>query len=182
MAKIYTKTGDLGDTGVFTGRRVAKSEAVIKANGALDEATSFIGWAREQVDDEKVRELLAHVQHDLYEIMGYLAGAVLKMDSLVKRVDTLEKHIDAITAKLPALTRFILPQGGESSTRLHIARAEVRSAERQVVGYIREKAKHYSPKDKDAPKADMVVMKYLNRLSDLLFTVARSSAQAEKVT
>jgi cob(I)alamin adenosyltransferase len=180
--KIYTKTGDLGETSVFTGRRIAKSDSVIGANGALDEATSFIGWAREQVEDDKARELLSHIQHDLYEIMGYVAGAQLRYDVLAKRVETIEKYIDAITAKLSSLTRFILPQGGEATTRLHIARAEVRAAERAVVGYIREKAKHYSLKDKETPKIDMLIMKYLNRLSDLLFTLARKFAQAEHVT
>jgi cob(I)alamin adenosyltransferase len=177
--KIYTKTGDLGDTGLFSGKRVSKSEYSIEANGALDEATSYIGWAREQIRDEGVRNLLTQIQHDLYEIMGYLAGAKLESEVYEKKTHTLETKIDEMTAILPPLTRFILPQGGELATRLHIARTSIRSAERSVVRYVKEKSKYT---DITSQKNDLVMVKYLNRLSDLFFTLARQSAQDEKVT
>lgn len=177
--KIYTKTGDLGETGVLTGKRIPKSELIIEANGALDEATSFIGWAREQVEDEKVRDMLSQIQHDLYEIMGYLAGAPLDTKKYETEITQFEKHIDAITATLPPLKRFILPQGSEATTRLHIARTIVRSAERRVVRYVREKTKYAESKTN---KNDLLMIKYLNRLSDLFFTLSRKYAQIERTT
>lgn len=178
--KIYTKTGDLGETGVLSGQRIAKSELVIEANGALDEATSFIGWAREVVEADHERDLLSDIQHDLYEVMGYLAGAPFRDDHLAKRVVVFEKMIDRVMTKLPPLTKFILPQGGETTTRLHIARTIVRSAERRVVRYVKDKAKYYTAGDK-GKKNDLLMIQYLNRLSDLLFTLARQCAQVEKI-
>jgi len=180
--KIYTKTGDLGETGVIAGKRISKSELVIEANGALDEATSYIGWAREQVEEDGVRLLMSEIQHDLYEIMGYLAGA--KIDAVIfeDKISAFEKEMDRMTAKLPALKRFILPQGGEATTRLHIARTMIRSAERRVVRYVKEKSKYHEGLSAKAFQGDLLMIKYLNRLSDLFFTLARKYAQVEKVT
>jgi cob(I)alamin adenosyltransferase len=152
---------------------------VIEVNGALDEATSFIGWAREQVEDEKVRDMLSQIQHDLYEIMGYLAGALLDVKKYEAKVTQFEKQIDVMTAALPPLKRFILPQGSEATTRLHIARTIVRSAERRVVRYVREKTKYAESKTN---QNDLLMIKYLNRLSDLFFTLSRKYAQIEKIT
>lgn len=180
--KIYTKTGDLGETGVIAGKRISKSELVIEANGALDEASSYIGWAREQVEEDGVRLLMSEIQHDLYEIMGYLAGA--KIDAVIfeDKISAFEKEMDRMTAKLPALKRFILPQGGEATTRLHIARTMIRSAERRVVRYVKEKSKYHEGLSAKAFQGDLLMIKYLNRLSDLFFTLARKYAQVEKVT
>jgi cob(I)alamin adenosyltransferase len=182
IMKIYTKTGDLGETGVIAGKRISKSELVIEANGALDEATSYIGWAREQVEEDGVRLLMSEIQHDLYEIMGYLAGA--KIDAVIfeDKISSFEKEMDHITAKLPALKRFILPQGGEATTRLHIARTMIRSAERRVVRYVKEKSKYHEGLSAKAFQGDLLMIKYLNRLSDLFFTLARKYAQVEKTT
>jgi len=180
--KIYTKTGDLGETGVIAGKRISKSELVIEANGALDEASSYIGWAREQVEEDGIRLLMSEIQHDLYEIMGYLAGA--KIDAVIfeDKISAFEKEMDRMTAKLPALKRFILPQGGEATTRLHIARTMIRSAERRVVRYVKEKSKYHEGLSAKAFQGDLLMIKYLNRLSDLFFTLARKYAQVEKVT
>ena len=180
--KIYTKTGDLGETGVIAGKRISKSELVIEANGALDEASSYIGWAREQVEEDGIRLLMSEIQHDLYEIMGYLAGA--KIDAVIfeDKISAFEKEMDRMTAKLPALKRFILPQGGEATTRLHIARTMIRSAERRVVRYVKEKSKYHEGISAKAFQGDLLMIKYLNRLSDLFFTLARKYAQVEKVT
>lgn len=181
--KIYTKTGDTGETSILRGSRISKSELLIEANGAVDEASSFIGWARETVEDDKVRSLLSDVQHDLYEIMGRLAGAEISAQTLEKRILTIERFIDGQSRKLPALHRFILPQGGESATRLHIARTIVRSAERRVVRFAREKSKYHT-QDKVSGKEplEITMIRYLNRLSDLLFVLARAYAQVEKTT
>ena len=180
--KIYTKTGDLGETGVIAGKRISKSELVIEANGALDEATSYIGWAREQVEEDDIRLLMSEIQHDLYEIMGYLAGAKIDIAIFEDKISAFEKEIDKITTKLPALKRFILPQGGEATTRLHIARTMIRSAERRVVRYVKEKSKYHEGISAKAFQGDLLMIKYLNRLSDLFFTLARKYAQVEKTT
>lgn len=180
--KIYTKTGDLGETGVLAGKRISKSELVIEANGALDEASSYIGWAREQVEEDGVRLLMSEVQHDLYEIMGYLAGAKIDGAIFEDKINAFEKEMDRMTAKLPALKRFILPQGGEATTRLHIARTVIRSAERRVVRYVKEKSKYHEGIPAKSFQGDLLMIKYLNRLSDLFFTLARKYAQIEKVT
>lgn len=180
--KIYTKTGDAGETSIIEGKRIPKSELLIEANGALDEATSFIGWAREMVEDDKIRSLLSVVQHDLYEIMGFLAGATIPTKDLEKRVLVFEEHIDKQSAKLPPLHRFILPQGGEAATRLHIARTIVRSAERRVVRFVREKVKYSQKSAKTGESPELLMIKYLNRLSDLLFVWSRKLAQVEKTT
>ncbi len=182
MVKIYTKTGDAGETSIIEGKRIPKSELLIEANGALDEATSFIGWAREMVEDDKIRSLLSVVQHDLYEIMGFLAGATIPTKDLEKRVLVFEEHIDKQSAKLPPLHRFILPQGGEAATRLHIARTIVRSAERRVVRFVREKVKYSQKSAKTGESPELLMIKYLNRLSDLLFVWSRKLAQVEKTT
>jgi cob(I)alamin adenosyltransferase len=180
--KIYTKTGDLGETGVIAGKRISKSELIIEANGALDEATSYIGWAREQVEEDGVRLLMSEIQHDLYEIMGYLAGAKIDAAIFEDKISSFEKEMDRMTAKLPALKRFILPQGGEATTRLHIARTIIRSAERRVVRYVKEKSKYHEGISAKAFQGDLLMIKYLNRLSDLFFTLARKYAQVEKTT
>lgn len=179
--KIYTKKGDFGETSVIAGEKIMKSELLIEANGALDEASSFVGWSREMIEDEKVRLLLSNIQHDLYEIMASLAGVSFPSKILKLRIISFEKLMDKMSATLPALHRFILPQGGETATRLHIARTVVRSAERRVVRLVEQKAE-----DKVTKKAkendDYVMIRYLNRLSDMLFLLARKYAQIEKVT
>lgn len=180
--KIYTKTGDAGETSIIEGKRIPKSELLIEANGALDEATSFIGWARETVEDDKARMLLSSVQHDLYEIMGFLAGAAIPTKNLEKRIIAFEQYMDKQSTKLPPLHRFILPQGGEATTRLHIARTIVRSAERRVVRFVREKLKYSHKGIKSGESAEFLMIRYLNRLSDVLFTLARTFAQVEKRT
>ncbi|MEI6327542.1 MAG: cob(I)yrinic acid a,c-diamide adenosyltransferase [Candidatus Roizmanbacteria bacterium] len=180
--KIYTKTGDLGETGVIAGKRISKSELIIEANGALDEASSYIGWAREQIEDDRIRMFMSGLQHDLYQIMGYLAGADIDLAVFERKITAFEKEMDQMAAKLPALNRFILPQGSEATTRLHIARTIIRSAERRVVRYIKGKPKSPEHVPEKAYHSDLIMIKYLNRLSDLFFTLARTYAQVEKVT
>lgn len=181
--KLYTKTGDEGKTSVIKGKRVFKSELLIEANGALDEASSYIGWAREEVEDDTVRAMLGDVQHDLYQIMSFFAGVSLSRATLTRRVGAFEKLMDKISAKLPELHRFILPQGGEAATRLHIARTIVRSAERRVVRLAHRKISEGSVAPaKIRADEDLVIIQYLNRLSDLLFVLARRYAQVENIT
>ncbi len=182
MSKLYTKTGDTGETGLLSGKRVLKSELQIEANGALDEASSFLGWVREEVEDDSVRKLLQTIQHDLYEIMGFVAGTELLATVVASKTKKIESTIDKVSKTLPPLTRFIIPQGGETSTRFHIARTTVRSAERRLVRYVYEKYKYHREEIIHSKNTDFQVIQYLNRLSDLCFAFARKYAQVEKTT
>lgn len=172
---IYTKTGDKGQTSLFGGKRVPKYDAQVEAYGAIDEATCFIGSAYESIQEKHTREILTKIQHGLYNIMAYLAGAQLKQQELEEHIPLLETEIDHLDKNLPKLTRFILPQGSEATARLHIARAMIRSAERRVIYYEAQK-------DGEMSADDAMVIKYLNRLSDLFFMLARKFSNDEKVT
>lgn len=171
---IYTKAGDKGQTALFGGKRVSKADPRVEAYGAIDEATCFIGSAYESLPDDAVKALLTDIQTNLYQIMGYLSGAPVAIVELGHHIQVFEQEIDYLDKSLPKLTRFILPQGSESCSRLHIARAMVRSAERRVVAYVSEK--------ENQTDADLVTIQYLNRLSDLFFMLARKFSNEEKVT
>lgn len=173
---IYTKTGDKGQTSIFGGKRVPKYDPQVEAYGGIDEASSFIGWAMEEVHDEKVRLTLTDIQYNLYKIMAYLAGAELKEGKvqITEFITILEKEIDHFDKTLPKLTRFILPQGSEATSRLHISRSMIRSAERRVTYFVSQK--------QESKEEDEVIVKFLNRLSDWFFMVARKFSQDEKVT
>src|SRR3989338_7671459 len=161
---IYTKTGDRGKTSLFGGKRVLKYDLQIEAYGAIDEATSFIGFALESINDSKTQELLSNIQMTLYNIMAYLSGAKLDHGKINSQVLSLEKNIDILEKKLPRLVRFILPQGSEVTARLHLARTSVRNAERRIGEFIHNK--------KEKKDEDNAVLCYINRLSDLLFVLA----------
>jgi cob(I)alamin adenosyltransferase len=165
LSKIYTRTGDDGTTGLGDGTRVAKDSARVAAYGTVDEANSAIGLvlASEVADD--VRALLTTVQHQLFDLGGELCipghAAVHDAD-----VEALEQALDGFNADLPPLKDFILPGGGEAAARCHVARTVVRRAERETVTLARHEAVR--------PQA----IRYLNRLSDLLFVLARVLARA----
>lgn len=144
--KIYTKTGDKGETGLIGGKRVRKDEARVAAYGDVDEANAAVG----AVEAPPLRGELAAIQKDLFVIGAILAG---QKDAKAPSAERLEREIDRMTAELPELRHFILPRGA-----LHLARAVCRRAERSVVAL---------------PEAPTDVVIYLNRLSDWLFTAAR---------
>ena len=171
---IYTKTGDKGKTSLFGGKRVLKHELQVEAYGGVDEATSFIGFAFESIDDKKTKELLSEIQMTLYSIMAYLSGAKLDHKKLDSQVIYLERNIDFLEKNLPKLVRFILPQGSEVTVRLHLARTSVRNAERRIGEFIHNK--------KVKNHQDAVVLRYINRLSDLFFMLARKYSRDEKLT
>ena len=164
LSKIYTRTGDGGSTGLGDGSRVGKDSLRVTAYGTVDEANSTIGLilASEVADD--VRVLLTAVQHQLFDLGGELCipGHAAISDEDVTR---LEQHLDRFNADLPVLREFILPGGGEAAARCHIARTVVRRAEREAVALSRLEAVR--------PEA----VRYLNRLSDLLFVLARVLAR-----
>ena len=166
LSKIYTRTGDDGTTGLGDGSRVAKDSARVSAYGTVDEANSAIGLLLASSLPDGVRELLTAIQHQLFDLGGELCipGHAAIEDADVER---LEKHLDRYNADLPALKDFILPGGGEAAARCHMARTIVRRAERETVTL--------SHHDSVRPQA----VRYLNRLSDLLFVLARVLARAD---
>ncbi len=164
LSKIYTKTGDDGSTGLGDGSRVSKDSARVTAYGTVDEANSAIGvlLACDMPDD--IRALLTTVQHQMFDLGGELCipGHAAIDDADIER---LEQQLDHYNDPLPALKDFILPAGGEASARCHLARTIVRRAERESVTL--------SHHDAVRPQA----IRYLNRLSDLLFVLARVLAR-----
>jgi cob(I)alamin adenosyltransferase len=164
LSKIYTKTGDDGTTGLGDGSRVAKDSARVSAYGTVDEANSAIGvlLATDLPDD--VRTLLTTIQHQMFDLGGELCipGHAAIEDTDIER---LEQQLDHFNDPLPPLKDFILPGGGEAAARCHLARTIVRRAERDCVTL--------SHHDAVRPQA----IRYLNRLSDLLFVLARVLAR-----
>ena len=165
--KIYTRTGDQGETSLFGAGRVGKGHVRVEAFGTVDELNAAIGWAATRVSDRTTRERLEALQHDLFAIGAELAtepknttdsSSVSIEDSEISK---LEAWIDEATSAVPALSNFILPGGAEAGTRLHVARACCRRAERAVV--------HLAHHETVWP----AIPRYLNRLSDLLFAWAR---------
>ena len=167
--KIYTRTGDEGETGLFGGGRVPKDDPRVAAYGDVDELSSTIGVARATEPVGFFDPLLESVQRDLFAIGGQLATpdpakvakALEKADLSEARVAEFERVMDAADHELPPLRAFVLPAGTPKAAALHLARTVCRRAERSVVRLARES---------DVPSLFVV---YLNRLSDLLFTLAR---------
>lgn len=173
--KLYTRTGDDGTTGLFGGARVGKDALRVCAYGEIDETNAVLGWCV-VVARAPVGGRLEHIQNALFVIGAELASAPQNKaaESFVRiedgEVARLEAWIDESTADVPALRNFILPGGGEAAARLHVARGVCRRAERSVV--------HLAEHETVRP----VVIRYLNRLSDLLFAWARWMNHAEGCT
>jgi cob(I)alamin adenosyltransferase len=165
LSKIYTKTGDDGTTGLGDGTRVRKDSARVAAYGTVDELNSSIGIVLAQDLGADVRETLVQVQHDLFDLGGELCipGMAMIHDADIDRLETI---LDRFNADLPALKDFILPGGGMAAATCHLARTVCRRAEREVVTL--------SGVESVRPEA----IRYLNRLSDLLFVLARVLARA----
>ena len=165
LSKIYTRTGDDGTTGLGDGSRVSKDSARVAAYGTVDEANSALGVVLAHELPERVREVFTTVQHELFDLGGELCipGSAAIHDS---HVDALERALDGFNEDLPPLKDFILPGGGPAAAACHLARTICRRAEREVVTLS-----HH-----DAVRPETI--RYLNRLSDLLFVVARVLARA----
>lgn len=163
--RIYTKTGDQGETALFGGRRVAKSHLRVDAYGTVDELNSFVGWLRDSTDNQHIIRVLVQVQHRLFTVGAVLASDPDKElptpDLKQEDIALLEKEMDVMDAQLPPLKNFILPGGHTSVSVCHVCRAVCRRAERLVV------ALHQSD------PVDPLVLQYLNRLSDYFFMLAR---------
>ena len=172
--KIYTKTGDKGDTSLFGGQRVPKDALRIEAYGTVDELNSVLGLALSESTNLDIREILTSIQTRLFEVGADLATPRSVEKKQVRRVELrdvqqLEKIIDTLERELKPLKSFILPGGSGAASKLHFARTVCRRAERVVVRLSR---------NEDIGEA---IIMYLNRLSDLLFVLARYTNSISKV-
>jgi cob(I)alamin adenosyltransferase len=166
--KIYTKTGDQGETGLFDGTRVAKSDPRVSAYGDVDELNAWLGLVRASSSDGQLASMLERIQRDLFALGARLAdprnriaARVTKAAVTAEDVSRLEGWIDLLESELPPLRRFILSGGSPSGAALHVARTVCRRAERAMVGL-----------GAGAFEPDLLI--YINRLSDLLFVMARA--------
>ncbi len=164
--RIYTKTGDKGETALFGGRRVPKSDLRVDAYGTVDELNSFIGLLRDSIQEPHVRDLLALTQHRLFTLGAHLASDPAKHpptpDLLPEDIELLEKEMDTMDGHLPALKHFILPGGHTSVSYCHVCRTVCRRAERLSVALLQS-----------GEPVDELALQYLNRLSDYFFILAR---------
>jgi len=166
LSKIYTRTGDDGTTGLGDGTRVPKDDDRVEAYGTVDELNSVIGMVLAETVPDDIRETLEGVQHELFDL-----GSELCMPGYsaitAEHVAHLEQSLDALNANLPPLKEFILPGGGRAAGACHLARTVCRRTERRV----------YTLSNTSAVSAES--LKYLNRLSDLLFVMCRVLARHE---
>ncbi|HLC36306.1 MAG TPA: cob(I)yrinic acid a,c-diamide adenosyltransferase [archaeon] len=168
--KIYTKKGDLGETEMLSGERLPKSCPRVKAFSSIDELNSLIGIAILYVKDSRLPEILKDLQNDLFVFGAHLSSKGTSKHKIQEEdVTKLEKLIDQFTEKLAPLNKFILPGGSLGGSHLHLARAVCRRAETDL------------SETKKEEQLDEILMKYLNRLSDFLFTIARLENQFNKV-
>ncbi|MFC6268033.1 cob(I)yrinic acid a,c-diamide adenosyltransferase [Frigoriflavimonas asaccharolytica] len=170
--KIYTKTGDKGETALYGGTRVSKANARVEAYGTIDEVNAFIGLAKANILDETIIFQLKQIQFNLFTVGSeaatptdqlMLANGKPRLPLMIseKEIEELENWMDAMEEKLNPLQFFILPGGGNATTSLHVARTVCRRAERSLV-FLNET---------EEVRVDLI--KYLNRLSDYLFVLAR---------
>lgn len=168
-AKIYTRTGDDGETSLLGGTRVPKFHKRIEAYGTVDELNSYIGLLHDLIKNTDTKQKLLQIQNTLFTIQSHLAAenekAVKKIPSMKPEdIALLENEIDLINSALPELKSFILPGGHPTVSHCHIARCICRRSERIIV----ELTSHF--------EVDRLIINYLNRLSDFLFVLARKSA------
>ncbi len=153
--RIYTRTGDTGETTTNVGRRVRKDDPLVEAYGSLDELNSFVGLAIANSESKHTKAVLARVQKEIFCLGACIFSGEMTVGE--ENVKALEKEIDDIEARLKPLKHFIIPGGTKEACYLHCARTVCRRAERRLV----------------TAKADKMMLKYLNRLGDLLFVLAR---------
>jgi cob(I)alamin adenosyltransferase len=172
--KIYTRTGDAGQTSLFDKTRVSKADSRVDAYGEVDELNAWLGFVRASGLDEDLDEPIVRIQRDLFALGAQLADPRDKIAERVTKVSLgdedvarLETLIDWLETELPPLKRFILPGGSPVGSALHLARTVCRRAERRIIALD--------------PPVDPVLIRYVNRLSDLLFVLARAVNHRERV-
>ncbi|MCB9034842.1 MAG: cob(I)yrinic acid a,c-diamide adenosyltransferase [Chitinophagales bacterium] len=164
--KIYTKTGDDGTTMLYGGERLLKSHIKIESYGTVDELNSFIGSIMVEIDTTDILEQLQQIQSRLFDVGTHLAAVAGKPNLILpeineQHIEVLEQQIDEWNEQLPELKHFILPSGCKAAVQAHIARTICRRAERMVVRL------------NETEKVNEILIRYLNRLSDYLFVLAR---------
>lgn len=166
---IYTKTGDTGETSLFGGKRVSKAHELVDVYGSIDELNAWVGLLVSQITDEETKNFLQDVQSDLFTIGGMLAGWGGDLAQLSVCAEDMEVWIDTMEEKLPKLTNFILPGGTAVAAQAHVTRTVCRRVERRIVDLHGKMPQgfHLEPAQMQA------VIKYINRLSDLFFQLAR---------
>ena len=167
LSKIYTRTGDDGSTGLGDGSRTTKDSLRVEAFGTVDELNSAIGLVRSYNRMPGIDHCLEQVQHQLFNIGGELCTPGMELLQS-ERVDALETDLDQFNDTLPPLKEFILPGGGAAAAHAHLARTICRRAERRVLSLSRES------------QVNEPVIRYLNRLSDLLFVLARVLSRSDE--
>jgi len=168
LSKIYTRTGDQGTTGLGDGARVAKTHALIDAYGTVDEANSAIGMVLAVAGiPDNIAQLLTRIQHELFDLGSELAVPGYRVMQQ-QHIDILEQELDLLNEDLPMLKEFILPGGGPATSACHLARTITRRAERSVWAAM------------ESETVALEVPQYLNRLSDLLFVIARVLVRHER--
>jgi cob(I)alamin adenosyltransferase len=174
--KIYTRTGDDGTTGLSGGERVRKDDQRIEATGAIDELNSSLGIALSAMNNDALALIINQIQHDLFTIGAELSWFTSKASqrsmpvTTPQQVTELEHCIDALQSRLPVQKSFILPQGSPAGTHLHHARTICRRAERTIVRLNQQY------------EINPEILRYLNRLADLLFIMARTANKASTAT
>jgi cob(I)alamin adenosyltransferase len=170
LARIYTRTGDKGETGLVGGGRVPKDSLRVQAYGNVDELNSVLGLARSFLSDKELDTILESLQQDLFVAGAELAstGSAERVPRITKeKITELERTIDKLQEELPRLKVFILPGGGQAGSILHFSRTVARRAERSIVTLGK------------AEKVGDQMVPYINRLSDLLFVLARVANHRE---
>jgi cob(I)alamin adenosyltransferase len=170
-SRIYTRTGDEGYTSLAGGKRVLKTDPRIEAYGTVDELNSFIACLIDEIPDEEMKKFLLRIQYNLFTLGGYLAteneGGTCRIAP--QEIVGLETAMDQIDAGLPQLKYFILPGGCKSNSLAHVCRTVCRRAERLI------------HKVNESEKIDPVALKYMNRISDFFFLLARQQSQQNQV-
>ena len=172
ITKVYTKRGDKGETDLLGGSSARKDSLKVEAYGCIDETSSFIGLARYYTKNKIIKERLKEIQNKLLVLGGFLAsddrGKEIMKDQIKEEdIKLLEGYIDEYNQKLSPLTHFILPGDDEVAAHFHVARTVVRGAERRIVSLATQE------------NLNPLIQKYVNRLSDLMFVLARYSEEVE---
>ena len=172
ITKVYTKRGDKGETDLLGGSAARKDSLKVESYGCIDETSSFIGLARYYTKNKVIKERLKEIQNKLLVLGGFLAsddkGKEMMKDQIKEEdIKLLEEYIDEYNQKLPPLTHFILPGDVEVAAHFHVARTVVRRAERRIVSLAAQE------------DLNPLIQKYVNRLSDLMFVLARYSEEVE---
>lgn len=162
--RIYTKTGDSGETSLYDGKRVKKDDIRVESYGTIDELNSMLGLARNFIDDKEIVEIIYRIQRELFNVAGELAtenSEKFKAKVAEEQIKYLEETIDNYLEKMPKMDKFIIPGTNKASASLHVARTICRRAERRILTLNKEEY------------VSEILIKYVNRLSDTIYALAR---------